>query len=72
METPVFQFQINKDGSANVFIDGKEVRNITKIDISGIPRNFDVEISRFERDKDGNIVREPFLAKTTEKYHFEW
>lgn len=70
MKKPKFILKINRNNTAKVYINGKWQKQITEINIHGVPFSFDIETVRNKTDKNGKIIVEnDEVVKETVGYH---
>ena len=67
MKKQKFLLKVRKDNTAKIYINGKWLKDVTRIDICGVPYAYKIEIEQYKRGKNGrlNIVNNDIERKTS-------
>ena len=71
MKKPKFVFRINRDNTANVYINKKWQKYVSEINIIGLPHDYTIKIKQYKKNDKGKLYTENNEVAYQEKeYHF--
>ena len=69
MRKPKLIFKVDRNNRAKLYLNKKWVKDVTEISLHGIPFEYEVEIERYKRFKDGRMyITQDGLAREKKTY----